>query len=60
LQRGARVLPRPRPSCAPAARRRRRVRPRYTAAKGPFIWEVIARADAWAQRTGWEPGASDA
>ena len=32
----------------------------YTEAKQPFIWEVIARADAWAQRVGWAPGPSDA
>jgi GrpB-like predicted nucleotidyltransferase (UPF0157 family) len=31
----------------------------YTDAKTPFCWEVIQRADDWAQRTGWEPGASD-
>jgi GrpB-like predicted nucleotidyltransferase (UPF0157 family) len=32
----------------------------YTEAKQPFIWEVIARADAWAQEVGWAPGPSDA
>jgi GrpB-like predicted nucleotidyltransferase (UPF0157 family) len=32
----------------------------YTDAKAPFFWETIRRADAWAQRTGWEPGRSDA
>jgi GrpB-like predicted nucleotidyltransferase (UPF0157 family) len=32
----------------------------YTDAKGPFIWSVIAQADAWARRTGWMPGPSDA
>jgi GrpB-like predicted nucleotidyltransferase (UPF0157 family) len=32
----------------------------YTEAKSPFIWSVMARADAWAQQTGWLPGASDA
>ena len=32
----------------------------YTAAKEPFIWEVMARADAWAQRTGWSPHPTDA
>jgi GrpB-like predicted nucleotidyltransferase (UPF0157 family) len=32
----------------------------YTDAKGPIIWEIIQRADAWAQQTGWEPGPSDA
>jgi len=35
-------------------------RPAYTEAKGPFIWEIMARADAWAQRTGWMPGPTDA
>jgi hypothetical protein len=28
----------------------------YTDAKGPFLWEVIRRADAWAQGQGWQPG----
>jgi GrpB-like predicted nucleotidyltransferase (UPF0157 family)/tRNA(Arg) A34 adenosine deaminase TadA len=32
----------------------------YTEAKEPFIWETMAHADAWAQRTGWTPGPSDA
>ncbi len=32
----------------------------YTEAKSPFIWKVIAQADAWAQQTGWIPGSSDA
>lgn len=32
----------------------------YTDAKAPFCWTIIQRADAWAQRTGWEPGRSDA
>ena len=32
----------------------------YTEAKRPFIWEVIAQADEWAQQTGWFPGPSDA
>ncbi|GAA0918388.1 hypothetical protein GCM10009558_029210 [Virgisporangium aurantiacum] len=31
----------------------------YTDAKAPFCWEIIQRADTWAQRTGWEPGPSD-
>ncbi len=31
----------------------------YTVAKGPFVWEVVRKADQWAQDTGWEPGASD-
>jgi len=32
----------------------------YVDAKEPFIWETMAAATRWAQRTGWEPGASDA
>jgi GrpB-like predicted nucleotidyltransferase (UPF0157 family) len=32
----------------------------YTEAKRPFIWQVIAQADAWAQRNGWAPSPSDA
>jgi GrpB-like predicted nucleotidyltransferase (UPF0157 family) len=31
----------------------------YVDAKQPYIWEVVARADEWAQLTGWLPGASD-
>ena len=32
----------------------------YTEAKGPFIWEIMVKANAWSQETGWEPGPSDA
>lgn len=32
----------------------------YTEAKQPFIWQVIAQADEWAQLTGWMPGPPDA
>jgi GrpB-like predicted nucleotidyltransferase (UPF0157 family) len=32
----------------------------YASAKVPFFWEVIRRADEWAQQRGWEPGPSDA
>jgi GrpB-like predicted nucleotidyltransferase (UPF0157 family) len=32
----------------------------YTNAKAPFMWEVIRRADDWAQAHGWLPGPSDA
>jgi GrpB-like predicted nucleotidyltransferase (UPF0157 family) len=32
----------------------------YATAKCPCIWELIRRADEWAQQTGWVPGASDA
>jgi GrpB-like predicted nucleotidyltransferase (UPF0157 family) len=32
----------------------------YVEAKGPLLWEIIRRADAWAQAQGWRPGPSDA
>ena len=32
----------------------------YVDAKGPFLWEIIRRADDWAQAQGWFPGPSDA
>jgi GrpB-like predicted nucleotidyltransferase (UPF0157 family) len=32
----------------------------YTDAKVPFLWQLIQRADDWAQAEGWEPGPSDA
>ena len=32
----------------------------YLEAKTPIIWDVLRRADQWAQQTGWEPGPSDA
>jgi GrpB-like predicted nucleotidyltransferase (UPF0157 family) len=32
----------------------------YTDAKAAICWEIIQRADEWAQRSGWEPGLSDA
>ncbi|RKN41415.1 GrpB family protein [Micromonospora endolithica] len=32
----------------------------YVQAKASFVWEVIRRADGWAQRVGWTPGPSDA
>jgi GrpB-like predicted nucleotidyltransferase (UPF0157 family) len=32
----------------------------YANAKGAICWEIIHRADEWAQQTGWEPGPSDA
>lgn len=35
-------------------------RPGYVQAKDDFVWEIIRRADAWAQHTGWFPGPSDA
>ena len=42
------------------ATRHRDDRNAYTEAKVPFFWEVIRRADEWAQRRGWSPGPSDA
>jgi GrpB-like predicted nucleotidyltransferase (UPF0157 family) len=32
----------------------------YTEAKGPLIWELVARAHVWSQETGWQPGPSTA
>lgn len=32
----------------------------YTEAKDAFIWDLMRRADRWAQDTGWQPGTSDA
>jgi GrpB-like predicted nucleotidyltransferase (UPF0157 family) len=32
----------------------------YTDAKGAIMWEIIRRADGWAQARGWTPGPSDA
>jgi GrpB-like predicted nucleotidyltransferase (UPF0157 family) len=32
----------------------------YTDAKAPCVWDILRRADEWAQRQGWEPGPSDA
>ncbi len=32
----------------------------YTEAKVPYVWELIRRADDWAQEVGWEAPASDA
>ena len=42
------------------ARELREDRHTYTEAKGPFIWEVMARADRWSQEVGWAPAPSDA
>ncbi|MBB2948171.1 GrpB-like predicted nucleotidyltransferase (UPF0157 family) [Actinoplanes lutulentus] len=42
------------------AERYREDRHGYTDAKASFVWEVIRRADGWAQRVGWQPGGSDA
>jgi GrpB-like predicted nucleotidyltransferase (UPF0157 family) len=32
----------------------------YAEAKDPFIWQIVAKADKWAQEIGWQPGPSDA
>ena len=32
----------------------------YTNAKTPVLWEIMQKADPWAQGTGWTPGPSDA
>ncbi|GAA0374355.1 MULTISPECIES: GrpB family protein [Micromonospora] len=32
----------------------------YVEAKDPFVWQIVRRADGWAQRIGWTPGPSDA
>ena len=42
------------------ALRYRNDRRAYTDAKVPFLWEVIRRADEWAQAQGWQPGPTDA
>jgi GrpB-like predicted nucleotidyltransferase (UPF0157 family) len=42
------------------AKRYRLDRHSYTDAKGPIVWDIIRRADNWAQQVGWEPGPSDA
>jgi len=42
------------------AARHRHDRHAYADAKVPYFWELIRRADEWAQQAGWEPGPSDA
>jgi len=42
------------------AERFRNDREGYIEAKDSFVWEIIRRADTWAQRGGWTPGPSDA
>jgi GrpB-like predicted nucleotidyltransferase (UPF0157 family) len=32
----------------------------YTEAKGPLIWDIVARAHVWSMKTGWRPGPSSA
>ena len=31
----------------------------YTDGKGPFIWEIMVKANEWSQEVGWQPGPSD-
>ena len=42
------------------AEQHRHDRQAYTDAKAAISWEIIQRADEWAQRSGWEPGPTDA
>jgi GrpB-like predicted nucleotidyltransferase (UPF0157 family) len=42
------------------ARHHRNDRRAYTEAKVPFTWEIVRRADEWAQTNGWTPPPSDA
>ncbi|MDP4509025.1 GrpB family protein [Nonomuraea turcica] len=42
------------------AERFRDEREKYVAAKEPYVWDVVRRADTWAQGVGWRPGPSDA
>ncbi len=42
------------------AEKYRHDRQKYTDSKSDIFWEIIARADAWAANTGWEPGPSGA
>jgi len=32
----------------------------YTNAKAPYLWEIMHKADPWAQAAGWTPGPPDA
>lgn len=34
-------------------------RARYVEGKGPIVWDILQKAHAWSQLTGWEPGPSD-
>lgn len=42
------------------ARQFRDDRQRYVSAKEPLVWEIVRRADTWAQNIAWRPGPSDA
>jgi len=35
-------------------------RSKYVEGKGPIVWDILQRAHAWSQETGWTPGESDA
>jgi GrpB-like predicted nucleotidyltransferase (UPF0157 family) len=35
-------------------------REKYVAAKESFVWDIVRRADTWAQSVGWLPGPRDA
>lgn len=42
------------------AEKHRADRSSYSEAKGPFIWQLMPRADRWSQEVAWVPGPSDA
>ncbi|MEV4161893.1 GrpB family protein [Nonomuraea dietziae] len=42
------------------ARQFRDDRQQYVSAKEPFVWDIVRRADTWAQSVGWRPGPSGA
>ncbi|GAA0953613.1 GrpB family protein [Nonomuraea longicatena] len=42
------------------ARQFRDDRQGYVSAKEPFVWDIVRRADTWAQSLGWRSGPSDA
>ncbi|AQZ62917.1 unnamed protein product [[Actinomadura] parvosata subsp. kistnae] len=42
------------------ARRFRDDRRAYVAAKEPLVWDIVRRADSWAQSVGWRSAPSDA
>lgn len=42
------------------AQQYREQREQYVDAKAPFIWQIMAQADDWAQTCGWQSGPSDA
>lgn len=34
-------------------------RSQYVAGKGPIMWDILQKANAWSQQVGWHPGPSD-